>query len=188
MEKGSAIELLLKPIVFPYLFSTILLLGCDLSSENEKGISNGPDVFLWVSTQTTDGNMGGVEGADEICEEDAPEELSQLEHRAVLRSSDRYEPDGKSVAKRPDGTVIVEDYTDFFTAEEKLEASVNDRTQTYWFGLRADNNCGDWTSNNVSESATAGRSNQVGSGRYEYGLRVKTYPCNQSLHVLCSSF
>ena len=180
----------MKSIALSCLFLSVLLAGCDDKDGNSG--TNGPAmVYLWVSTQTTDGDMGGVEGADSICKKDAPDELAELKHRAVIRSRDRYfagETVGSyPVTERPDGTVIVDSYSDFFLSGNEALASVNDRDQTYWYGLGVEDNCDNWTSSDASDEATVGRSNEMGRQRYGYD-GGQSQNCNQSLHILCSSF
>ena len=178
------------------LFATAV--GCETNvGEDIKGEGRLlEEVFLWVSSTRTNGDFGGPEGADRICEEDATGRLSTsgVTHRAVLRgvftrpvTGSLIISDGDPPAKRLDGTIIVEEFSDFLLDDPALVPVEDGAAKEYWTGASdagLDGACDDWTSDDSSLEAEKGISNTTGFDRYEGGRAS----CDQQLHILCSSF
>ena len=151
---------------------------------------------MWASTQTTTGDIGGVNGATRICETDASGIsglAAGLTHRAVIATSandPRNYFSNNLPVQRPNGTVILDSYADFFNGGVTLTNTIG--TGYYWTGLKLDGSihnssylCNDWTSVSSSVDGTYGDAGLTDLGRFYDGFSS----CDQRINkVLCISY
>ena len=132
----------------------------DSDGGSKKSGDRSPSVvYLWVSADSTNGNIGGLDGANTICQANAsntslPKDVSQ--HFAVLATSSSHPKDmfdSNPPVKKPDQTSLVDSWKDFFDPNVTLGAPVASLDTGIWTGLGADEagedlsyNCSDWTS------------------------------------------
>ena len=151
---------------------------------------------MWVSSTSTDGDIGGVNGATAICETDASGIgglAPGLTHRAVIATSSNDPRDyfsNNPPVQRPDGTVIIDTYSGFFDDNTNLTNSVLITQKQYWMGLDSDGSassvsCSDWTTADSGTRGNQGVSDEpVGDNRFYSGDTT----CNWSESILCISY
>ena len=171
----------------------LTLIACN--EEGELIFNNGSSVvYMWVSSTSTDGDIGGVNGATAICETDASGIgglALGLTHRAVIATSTndpRNYFSNNLPVQRPDGTVITDTYADFFADLVTLTNTIG--TGYYWTGLDRDgsynssNTCNDWTSASSSVDGAFGGAVFTNTDR----LIDSPAGCNRATNkVLCVS-
>ena len=156
-----------------------------------------PERFLiWVSTTTSNGNMGGIAGANEICatDESRPEVEGLTNHKALLSSS---EQDAKDVAPVGSGAVPVfrsDGSTVVSTTWDGLWDGVLDLSPLstqFWpwtgattTGTASASDCAGWT------DATA---DQIGTYAQSVAIEAKwinywTDSCTTSRRIYCVSW
>ena len=193
-----------KIFKFPLLIIMFAaLFACDDSdnkndsdgSSKKSGDRSPSVVYLWVSADSTNGNIGGLDGANTICQTNAsnaslPEDVSQ--HLAVLATSSSHPKDmfdSDSLVKRPDQTSIIDSWNGFFDPNVTLEAAVSTTSGTVWTGLASTgglaSTCSDWTSTLQNEEAGVGNPTLSSDER----LHVGDGSCNtESRRFYCVSF
>ena len=144
-------------------------------------------VYMWVSTTTNNGNIGGINGADTICETDSSTPsfaTSVSTHRAVLRNSTNdprnYFANNPPV-QRPDGTVITTTYSRFF-GNGAANNAVSTAAGTYWTGEIA--NCANWTSASNGDNGNNGLRSSTSGSRWN----AAAISCNNAQTLLCMSY
>ena len=168
----------------------------DSDGSSKKSGDRPPSVvYLWVSADTTNGNIGGLDGANTICQTNAsnaslPEDVSQ--HLAVLATSSSHPKDmfdSDPLVKRPDQTSIIGSWEDFFDPNEALEAPVSTSVFYVWLGLtgrageQLSYNCSDWTS---ALSGNEGGVANTSSNERFYSAEESCH--NESYSLYCVSF
>ena len=149
---------------------------------------------MWVSSTSTDGDIGGVNGATAICETDASGIsglAAGLTHRAVIATS-ANDPSNyfsnNPPAQRPNGTVITDAYADFFDGLVTPTNTIG--TGYYWTGLNSVGSyessfsCNDWTSASSSVEGGYGNASVSNTNRLIDGLEG----CGGTNKVLCISY
>ena len=148
---------------------------------------------MWVSSTSTDGDIGGVNGATAICETDASSSapIAGLTHRAVIATSandpSNYFSNNPPV-QRPDGTVITDAYAEFFD-NVGISSSVNGVDISFWTGLEnngavSTDNCTAWTGTGGNGQTGKGNENSD-SDRFSYTV----FGCNTgTVRILCISY
>ena len=183
-----------QPNYFLFLITLLLitLLGCGSDDENN---ASGPSVvYMWRATSMTDGDLGGVSGANSICETDSASisfATSVNNHLAVIATSSNapkgYLGNNPSV-KRPDGTDIISTYSAFFDNAATATNS-NIGIGWYWTGLdnngdASTNNCNNWTSASSSNNGGLGDGSTTNANRILRGVDG----CNNGHLLLCISY
>ena len=174
-------------LIIPLLF-LIIISGCGSDDENN---ASGPSVvYMWRAASQTDGDLGGVSGANNTCETDSLNitfATSVSNHRAVVATAsndpEAYFSNNPAV-KRPDGTDIISTYSDFF---DNMATASNSTIGIgwYWTGLNATiTNCSDWTSNASGDNGTLGDGSATNATRT---LRA-TDSCDSNHLLLCVSY
>ena len=154
------------------------------------------EVYMWVSTTKINGDIGGVSGADAICEADAPSSLVEKNHRAVIGTPNIHPrdffPEG-TLVRRPDGTTIFDSYTDFFDLKSSETNKVTTRGLYWtWSGFNSDGSshqyhCENWTS--ASNNNVYGASRKISDGVIGNNmLSIITFPCSKKTRLLCVSY
>ena len=129
----------------------------------------GDVVSVFVTSGKFDGNLGGLAGADDICQASADaEELGGTDWTAWLSDST-----GNAINRIPDGqyrlidgtTQVADDKADltdgFLNAAINLDEFGNQRTGFAWTGTQDDgtgtgNNCNDWTDSSTESGGDRG--------------------------------
>ena len=155
-----------------------------------------PVVYMWITSSGLDGDLGGVSGADQICENESSGiglPSGNFTHRAVLASSSFHPRDisgiGNRRVQRPDGTVIIDTYTNFLDSSIDLDNNISGVSFGFWTGLASNgnastDNCNDWMSNSGARGEF-GASTQVNNFR----LRINDEGCVVALNrLLCISY
>lgn len=160
---------------------------------------------LFVTSSTTNGNMGGVTGADTLCSSDANKPTDGGTYKAVLvdaslnrracASGNCTVAAGNNISwalganltylRSSDGTVIFTTNSAGIFAFGTASASVDTGSNQYFTGLNSDwtlngSHCTSWTSN--TGSGRIGSSDQTGSTMIENGGSG----CNTSKNLLCA--
>ena len=195
-----------KIFKFPFLIVvSIVLLSCDDNKSNDNdngGNDSGSDgfspsvVYLWVSTTTTAGDIGGLDAAHTICETDAsnsnlPGDVSQ--HFAVLATSSHHPKsmfDSNPAVKKPDQTSIASSWSDFFDAQVVIDAAVG-QGDNIWTGIGTSpigevrSTCNDWTTSASGVYGDTGIASYTNLSRFAEGENG----CDDSIAKLyCVSF
>ena len=151
---------------------------------------------MWVSSTSTDGDIGGVNGATTICETDASSSapIAGLTHRAVIATSSndpRNYFSNNPPVQRPDGTVITDTYSDFFDPAKTITNRITTSSPNIWTGLDGNSgaphnthNCQSWSSNLISTRGRHGIANLTSRSRYDDG----DYGCSSAFPLLCISY
>ena len=177
--------------LIPVFLLTLIACGGDDAPSGSSGPSPSV-VYMWVSTQNTNGNIGGVNGATTICETDASTSapIAGLTHRAVIATSandPRNYFSNNPPVQRPNGTVITDTYADYFDPSVRLRNSTTGGYDNYWtgfteLGTASTDNCSSWT-------ATTGQGNRAGTDASDNGrLTNATVNCTTTSKVLCISY
>ena len=187
------------------LMTFLVLFSCgeDLKLPSSQNLQRSAVIYMWLSTTTSSGDLGGRSGADSICESDssgiALPSGPNFTHRAVIATS-TYHPrnlidssDTREV-RRPDGTVIVNLYSDFHNSSINSISTINSLGRAYWSGLSNSANissstCMDWTSSSNTDFSLQGRTDLRDRGRYSNGTlrQCRTGGGNQ-IAILCLSY
>lgn len=204
----NRIYFILKPKRF-ISFLLLIILGCGTKTAIEcNNITQAlwsctfprnapPNIYLWVTTTTTDGNLGGLNAANNICETEAigvglPAGPDYI-HRAYLGTSTNnpatYITDARSV-RRPNNTLIANNWTSFVDTTIFLINSITAAFVEYWTGHNSFNQpaasaCFDWTSNDPFIPR-----GEVGSGDMTDDSRLLSggETCNLVFSLLCVSY
>ena len=180
--------------IIPVFLLTLIACGGDDAPSGSSGPSV---VYMWPSTQSTNGNIGGVNGATAICETDASGIgglAAGLTHRAVIATSANDPRDyfsNNPPVQRPDGTVIINTYADFFDRTQTATNSVGASYRLYWIGIDLtnggiiSNTCSNWTSGQSSSVGDYGDGSVTTISRMYDG---DTACDGGSLGVLCVSY
>ena len=147
--------------------------------------------------------MGGISGADAICEDQKIGNFSAIPsgctHKAVLAGSGRdprnllADSDGPIYQARDGTTVVADTWGDFWDTTYTLADSLIQHSRGFlWMGVNADGspassgaNCNDWTSNSSSVSGNRVLAHQKGSDRFYIGGSAT---CNRKSRILCLSY
>ena len=130
-----------------------------LTDDDEDITSLTSPIYLWTSTPNYTGNLGGVSGADNICNEPAEISAAMLPsgriymHRAIIVDDTSELPEaftipnkGDREVQRPNGTKIVDNYNAMLRGEigsaDYLDESIIGGGDRYWTGLDLDNSGG----------------------------------------------
>ena len=181
----------------------LILIACNEEGElivNDNSSSGPPDpsvVYMWPSTQNTNGDMGGVNGATTICETDAlgiAGPVAGLTHRAVIATASndpRNYFSNNPPVQRPNATVITNTYSDFFNSTVIAVKAVSSSSSiTFWTGIdtsgqpETGSNCGNWTLASNANNGRLGKANARNSDRFREYVRS----CNNSVNLLCISY
>ena len=187
----------------------VLTLGvssCGSDDEDDRSSGNSPlpspsVVYLWLPSKSFSGNLGGIAGANATCQTaaaaaDGPTfETEVSTHRALLSSSTQ---DARNLfannppVKRPNGTDIIDNYADYFNPGETLEAVIENSTIVVWTGTSSDGtpsdeNCNDWTSDDVAVRGADGSVRAANGSRLNYG-GVECDSDSSSLGIVCMSY
>lgn len=177
-------------------FKTLASAGIS-DADSEPVVDNSQVLRIFVSSNTYQGNLGGISGADSICNGDAKCNngktckamlgLSGVRDRSndwVLQASTTY--------FREDGSTEI--FTTNANAEFDLSAtatftnSISTTTATVYTGIDPSNTdwvfsggCSGWTDNTNVNNAATGTSNGTGSG----ALRSDVLACDNSFNLYC---
>ena len=146
-----------------------------------------------MPADSTNGNIGGLDGANTICQTNAsnaslPEDVSQ--HLAVLATSSSHPKDmfdNDPPVKRPDQTSIIGSWEGFFDLDITLETSATPSFAGVFTGLtgtgeQSSYTCSDWTS--AIGRTGAGVSNNLDTER----LFSANVDCSSQYQLYCVSF
>jgi hypothetical protein len=210
--KGAFMNL--KRFILPVLICTctiisIVIVSCDQNSKSTEiiPISSGPKkIFLYGTSSTYDGNLGGRSGADAICAADANKPSSVKTSHALISVSNsdavddmpvNYTFPGNVKIVGPDGvTVVANSWPDLL--DGSIETSLTDagvlpigkKGSAWWSGSDANgelssNNCTGWTVNSVV------------NGEFGWAYTLNTDPswidnsnttCGASLNFVCLGY
>ena len=195
--------------LIPLLFLTVLSsCGSDDGGGGGGGGSGSAappmPIYMWVSSTTTNGSMGGTSGADTICTNDASSAglpTGTYTHRAVIAASG-YDPRNISIpnvanrpVERPDGTSITDSYADFFDSTVTANNTVNTSGNTYATGIVTNGSpantlhCASWTNGTNTNTYTRGNANAVNGQRFCVGTQSwNRSACNVTNRLLCISY
>ena len=175
----------------------LILIACNeegelIVSNNSSSTPSPSVVYMWVSTQSTNGNIGGVNGATTICETDAPSIArlaAGLTHRAVIATASndpRSYFSNNPPVQRPDATVITNTYADFFNSTVIAVSAVSSASSTtFWTGIDVSGrDCGNWLQGNNAYTGRLGNSSARNTNRYREYHRQ----CNSNHKLLCISY
>ena len=186
---------------FFQIISIILCLsiftGCSDEDEGTSTPSAPTVVYAWVSTTTTNGNIGGVAAANTICQTDSSGitfNTAVSTHRAILGDSTndpRTLVNANLPLQKPDGTVLLSNFSDFFDPTIDLSNLIDANSTWYWTGMDivatniipSSNHCNNWTTVGTLEGGW-GVSDEANQWRLDDGQQF----CNVSLNLLCISF
>ena len=185
-------------LIIPFTALAILT-SCNDDDEGGGGGMALPSpavVYLWNTSTTTDGNISGVSGANNTCLSNVSASFPTTvnTHRAVIATS-YFDPrdmfDNDPPVQRPDGTVIINSYSNFFNSGVDASNSTIGGISSYWTGLGptgvpGSNNCSDWTSGNngINGAYGIGGGGVVDARRFSDNL----YPCDTAVRLLCISY
>ena len=173
------------------------LVSCNDEGELVYSQSDTSVVYMWESTTTTNGDIGGVNGATTICETDASGIAglaAGLTHRAVIATAandPRSYTNNNRPVQRPDGTPITDTYADFFdrnvTASNSVVTASSSRFS--WTGIAITGgpsayHCQNWTSAAITDLGN--RNNNATPTRYRF--QVTDSECDNIQHILCISY
>ena len=180
--------------IIPVFLLTLIACGGDDAPSGSSG-SSPSVVYMWVSTQNTNGNIGGVNGATTICETDASTSapIAGLTHRAVIATSSNDPRDyfsNNPPVQRPDATVITDAYADFFDSTIIATNSVSSSYSGYWTGITTSGtpsnvNCTNWTAVGAGTQGVPGGSISTDKDRFNTGSGD---PCTDLFRLLCVSY
>ncbi len=159
------------------------------------------NIYLWTTTSQYNGNLGGIEGANNKCAGDdakiaaLPTGEFTYTHQAVLAGSESHSSsiipstDTREV-QRPDSTKIADNYQAFAGSTNAVDASVTSNNIEYWTGL--DYSVGDATfalSNHCNNWGVSSGTGAVGRSIDIDGDRLGNYipACNTPQYLLCLS-
>ena len=190
--KSQSIGKFFHRIIPVFLLTLIACGGDDAPSDNRPSPSV---VYMWSSNTSTDGNIGGVNGATTHCETDAPaitELATGLTHRAVI-GADSNDPrnyfSNNPPVQRPDGDPITNTYADFFDPAVTAINAVSDLFYDALLGLDSagnpsTNNCSNWTSASAVDQGSIGAIDAINLER----IWENDGACNGSYAVICISY
>lgn len=184
--------------LFLLTFSLLFFSSCGQDLE----MQNSSVIYMWLSTTASNGDLGGVNGADSICETDAPgiglPGNTSFTHSAVIAATS-YHPrdiipanDTRSIT-RIDRTIIASRYSDFFDSSVNISNAISATNRGYWSGLSnaaniSPSNCLDWTNGTTTEQALVGAADQTDRGRYSNRIRQCRTGGGTQVAVLCISY
>ena len=172
------------------LISFSLLSDCIFASES---------VFVFVTSKRYDGNLGGIEGADKICQKHAEAADLPGEYKAWLSSSAEQSPAHTfNKSTKPyilkENTLVANNW-DNFTSSEHLAAITFDENgfnvgyQTrVWTGTSTrgedlgKENCNGWRSNNINESGWVGIVSKFWTSEWSVEM---TTSCDEGMNLYC---
>ena len=179
------------------ILSLVVILATSLVGCGDGQSTAPKPVYMWFTTQSTNGNIGGVSGADTICETEGSSMAfaSPIStHRAVIATNSydsRTIVDGNRPVHRPDGTFVIDSYSNFFDVNLNAVNHLGGVAGTgYWTGItvagRPANvrHCSNWT------SSTTGQGFHGDTDKTDY-FRISSSSINCGtglLHILCLSF
>ena len=150
-------------------------------------------VYMWQSTSmtATDGDIGGLNGANTICETDAPSIAGLqpgLTHQAVILTSgnnpENYFGNDPPV-RRPNRQLIINRYLNFFNTGANSTNSVSGNYDQHWTGIGSgQRTCNDWTSNSSLATGYVGSGNSRNTGRFSTSF----LNCDGAVRILCISY
>jgi hypothetical protein len=160
-------------------------------------ICESADRKLFVSSQTFDGNLGGLAGADAKCQTLATAAHLPGAYKAFLSDSttnaQQHVPANVNKFVLVDGTVIANDSESFFAMHlaniDRTESGATKASASVWTGSSssgisdATGQCSDWTSNAAGnpQAPSTGLTSQSGA-RW---ANDTTKTCDQSLSLYC---
>ncbi len=162
-----------------------------------------PDnIYLWTTSGTHTGALGGIDGANSVCEGDADKIAAfptDFTHQAVLAVADpAFHPDSiipnadTREVQRPDGTPIAATYQAFAGSAAEVTRGVTPTTteQIYWTGLLDGRgiyligaHCNNWRSASGTVRGDIGHSQDAVFSR----LGTVLSSCDNLHHLLCVS-
>lgn len=151
---------------------------------------------MWASTTSTNANMGGLSGANTICQTDGNGgsftfATPVTTHRAAIYTS-THNPSTlftTTPLKKPNGADIANEYQNFWdtTVMDTLSAVTKPGSTAYviyWVGNSSGNTCTDWSVSSTSFDGATGDDNTAPS-RYNAG----NGRCSDTtIAVLCISY
>ena len=148
-------------------------------------------VYAWQSTTTSDGDIGGLNGANTICEMDAPG-ISGLQagltHQAVIQTSGNNPENyfgNDPIVRRPNRQVISNRYLDFINTGASSINTISGNYDQHWTGIgTGQQTCNDWTSNSLQATGYVGSGNSRVTARISSG----TLNCDGAVRILCISY
>ena len=163
-------------------------------------------IYLWLTTDTLDGNLGGVSGADDECAADTAKTASlpsgfTFTHKAVIANTSSYDPetiiptsDTRSIY-RPDGTTLIANsWQEYFTASTPLSNKVTaPSTDYYWTGTEVSGNpsaglpCDGWTDGTNAYNSTTGNAGAPTHNK-RYLFFDDQVTCDGIYRLLCVSY
>ncbi len=162
---------------------------------------------IFVTSMTYDGDLGGLEGADQKCQARAnasgsivpPGQYVALLSTSSLNASARLTPSIGPVI-RPDGTLVAGNFAELFRtihaasvgnllAPPNIDELGNSVTTDFvWTGsspsgLRRPDTCNDWNSDNISDKGKSGIPNTPDASWIAREAAPDT--CNKALRLYC---
>ena len=132
-------------------------------------------IYIWVAPANNQGNLGGVSGADGICQTNAPGAglplpVATYTHKALIGATGASPRNPRNLfsssdtrpIRRPDGTLVSNNWARFFNTSFNLSAAVRNANVALWTGLDDDGNvgsntCNNWTINANTHNGITGR-------------------------------
>ncbi|PJZ26702.1 hypothetical protein CH352_04245 [Leptospira hartskeerlii] len=194
------------------IYTLILILSGLFSSACSKPFPGGDEIillgllgktrYLFVTTSTNTGNLGGVGGADLICQSAKTSEVpslpgSALEYVALIASSSRVPggagwplfPNTNYYAMNPSETLIFHTDGSGLPVLPMNNATGIPGAGDYWTGISNSGSgygtgttCSDWMSANAAVDANNGSPNQNTETAFDSGFATT---CDTPLHLLC---
>ena len=168
-----------------------------------SGFTFSPAVaYIWTPVFNTDGDIGGVAGADAECVARSGVNTFNTvvtTHQALI-ASNTFDPRNIFLndppLRRPNGTLVANTYSDFFDPTYTLPNTgipFNGTTIEAWTGLDINssnvvvigNTCSNWTSNNNANNGHTGYITQTGTNRIDFGARSCS---STSIRIICLSY
>ena len=160
-------------------------------------------IYLWLTTDTLDGNLGGVSGADDECAADTAKTASLpsgFTHKAVIANGSLYDPetiiptsDTRSIY-RPDGTTLIANsWQEYFTVSTPLSNKVTAPSYDYYWtatdpsGNPSSSSCDGWTDGTNAYYGITGNAGAPTNNKRN--LFTDDYPtCDGIYRLLCVSY
>lgn len=144
-----------------------------------------PPPVIFVSSLTYNGNLGGLAGADQSCNNDPAMPSFGSTYKALLVGNNATTADTKYY--RPDGTYIATANSGMLVNnanDEPLTNAISSSSFTVWTGFGGDvanETCNNWTSSSNNDIGYKGTSDQLD----EPYLRSNTPDCSEQNHLYC---
>lgn len=197
----------MKKLIFIISLSFIITsCGTDSSSGSGTDGLNSSDHRIFVTSTTTNGNLGGLTGADEFCQGVAEDAGLKRTYKAVLgdsstaaSSSNRLEFTGSiyMVDASDSDILIASTGTDLWATESSsqdllaaidLDESGNSVTSTPWTGSNSEGSV--YTNGHCSDWSSTSGAGVIGSNAAQDGTWLEydpNGPCGNSYPLYCIS-